>query len=212
MVVGVVEDVDELSEFEDVRSVLLGVARHIVGRAADAEDVVQDAWVRWQTADREQVRTPVAFLVTVTRRLALNAATSAYARREVCAGGWLPDLTPAGDEPAREAERGEAVAAAVRLLMERLSPIECAVYLLREAFGHSFREIAGELGLSEANARQLAFRARHRVRQERHHPVDPAERDRLLGAFLRAARAGDTAPLTGLLSAPPSRHVTHRAA
>jgi RNA polymerase sigma-70 factor, ECF subfamily len=180
-----------LVEFESVRSRLLGIAYHIVGRTSDAEDVVQDAWVRWQTADRAAVRSPIAYLMTITRRLALNSATSAYARREVCVGGQLPDYEVATDDPAREAERGETLEVAVQLLMERLSPAELAVYVLHEAFAYPFREIAETLRLGEANARQLAGRARRHLGEMRHNPVDPAERDGLLRALLHAARSGD---------------------
>jgi RNA polymerase sigma-70 factor (ECF subfamily) len=184
-----------VADFEGVRTRLLGIAYHIIGRVTDAEDVVQDAWVRWQTADHTQVRSPAAFLTTITRRLALNAATSAYARREVSAGGWLPDAGIATDDPAREAERGEALEDAVQFLMERLSPPEFAVYVLHEAFDYPFREIAGVLGLSEANARQLASRARTHLGQRSVEPVDPADRDRLLGALADATRTGETARL-----------------
>jgi RNA polymerase sigma-70 factor (ECF subfamily) len=196
-----IEPVDRApAEFESVRSRLFGIAHQIVGRAADAEDVVQDAWVRWQTSDRAAVRSPTAFLVTVTKRLALNAIASAHARREVHAGGWLPESGLAGGDPAREPDRGEALEAAVHLLLERLSPAECAVYVLHETFDYPFREIAELLDLSEANARQLAHRARTHLREKRHHPVEPAERDRLLRAFLRAARTGDIPVLTDFLT------------
>ncbi|MFC7275960.1 sigma-70 family RNA polymerase sigma factor [Paractinoplanes rhizophilus] len=155
-----------VADFVSVRSRLLGIAYRIIGRAADAEDVVQDAWVRWQTANRTEVRDSVAFLVTITRRLALNAATSAYARREVCAGQSLPEPAPVADEPASEVERAETLAAAVRVLMERLSPVERAVFVLREGFGYPFREIASAVGISEANARQVACRARTHLREK----------------------------------------------
>ncbi|MFC4503641.1 MULTISPECIES: sigma-70 family RNA polymerase sigma factor [Streptomyces] len=187
------------ADFERVRSQLFGIAYQTLGRAADAEDVVQDVWVRWQGADRAQVRDRVAFLATVTTRVALNAATSARARREVSVGGWIAQRDLASVDPVREAERGEALEFAVRLLMERLSPVERAVYVLREAFEYPFREIAEMLELSEANARQLALRARRHLAEQRHNPVDAAERDGLLEAFLDAARVGDMAHLIDLL-------------
>ncbi|MGY3684034.1 RNA polymerase sigma factor (sigma-70 family) [Streptomyces sp. TE33382] len=188
--------------FESVRSLLFGIAYRTLGRAADAEDVVQDVWVRWQGADRAQVRDRVAFLVTITTRLALNAATSARARREVSAGAWGPERGIASVDPVGEAERRESLAFAVRLMMQRLSPVERAVYVLREAFEYPFREIAELLGLSEANARQLAVRARRRLAGHGHNPVHPAQRDRLLEAFLDAARSGDMTHLTDLLQEP----------
>lgn len=187
------------ADFESVRSLLFGIAYQTLGRAVDAEDVVQDVWVRWQCADRTQVRDRVAFLTTVTTRVALNAAMSAHARREVSTDGWIPVRDPASVDPAREAERGEAVGFAVRLLMERLSPVERAVYVLREAFEYPFREIAEMLEVSEVNARQLALRARKHLAEQRHNPVDSAEREGLLRAFLDAARAGDMAHLIDLL-------------
>lgn len=188
------------ADFESVRPRLFGIAYQMLGRAADAEDVVQDVWVRWQGADRARVQDRVAFVVTITTRVALNAATSARARREVSVGGWRPERDLASVDPALEAERGEALEFAVQLLMERLSPVERAVYVLREAFDYPFREIAEVLELSEVNARQLACRARKHLAEQRHNPVDPAERDGLLEAFIDAARAGDMARLIDLLS------------
>ncbi|MGH3767441.1 MAG: sigma-70 family RNA polymerase sigma factor [Pseudonocardiaceae bacterium] len=188
------------ADFDGVRSRLFGIAYQLLRRAADAEDVVQDVWVRWQGADQARIRDRVAFLVTITTRLALNVATSARARREVCVGGWLPQRDLASVDPALEAERSEALEFAVQLLMERLSPVERAVYVLREAFDYPFREIAEVLGLSEVNARQLARRARKHLAEQRHNPVDPAQRDALLEAFLDAARAGDMARLVDLFS------------
>jgi RNA polymerase sigma-70 factor (ECF subfamily) len=194
------ETADAAADFESVRSRLFGIAYQMLGGAADAEDVVQDVWVRWQGADRALVRDRVAFLVTITTRVALNVATSARARREISADVWLPQPDLASVDPALRAERGEALELAVQLLIERLSPVERAVYVLREAFDYPFREIAEVLDLSEANARQLARRARHHLAVGRHRAVDPAERDGLLEAFLDAARAGDMARLIDLLS------------
>ena len=194
------EAAEAAANFESVRPRLFGIAYQILGGAADAEDVVQDVWVRWQGADRARVNDRVAFLVTITTRVALNAATSARARREVSAGAWLPERDFASDDPAVRAERSEALELGVQLLIKRLSPVERAVYVLREAFDYPFREIAEVLDLSEANARQLARRARKHLAEQRDNPVDPTERDRLLGAFFDAARAGDMARLIDLLS------------
>ena len=189
-----------VADFESVRSRLFGIAYQMLDRAADAEDVVQDVWVRWQGADRARVRDPVAFLATITTRVALNAATKACARREISAGGRLPEFHLQSVDPAGEAEQGEALEAAVQLLMERLSPVERAVYVLHEAFDYPFHEIAQVLELSAANARQLACRARLHLAEQRHNPIDRAERDGLIRAFLGAARLGDMARLTDLLS------------
>jgi len=190
-----------VADFESLRSRLFGIAYRVLARAADAEDVVQDVWVRWQGADRGLVRDPIAYLTTITTRVALNAATSARARREVSAGGWLPELDLEPADPAREAERGEALEVAVQVLMERLSSTERAVYVLHEAFGYPFREIAEVLGLSTANARQLASRAGKRLAGRERRPVDPAERDQLLAALRDATRFGDMGGLLDLLFA-----------
>ena len=193
-------EIKGVADFQRLRSRLFGIAYQMLGRAADAEDVVQDVWVRWQGADRAQVRDSVAFLVTITTRLALNAATSARARHEISAAARLPERDRAAADPALEAERGEALEFAVQLLMERLPPVERAVYVLREAFDYPFGEIAEILALSEANARQLARRARLHLAERRYNRVDPAERDGLLEAFVNAARAGEVARLVDLLS------------
>ncbi|MCY1136439.1 sigma-70 family RNA polymerase sigma factor [Actinoplanes sp. Pm04-4] len=192
---------EALADFESVRSRLFGIAYRRLGRAVEAEDVVQDVWVRWQGADREPVRNRVAFLTTITTRVALNAATSAYARHEIHAGGWLPDLPVESADPALEAERAAALQSAVQLLAERLTPAERAVYVLREAFGYPFSQIAKLLGLNETRARQLAVRARRHLTERRRNTPDPAERDELLEAFREAARGGGMTRLTDLLAA-----------
>jgi len=190
---------DAVAGFEDVRHRLFGIAYQMLGRVADAEDIVQDVWVRWQRTDRAHVRDRVGFLVTVTTRVALNAVTSARARREVSVGEWLPKHDAAALDPQLCAERGEELAVALRLLLERLPPTERAVHVLREAFDYPFREIGEALGMSEANARQVARRARVHLAGQRREPVDPDEHEELLQAFLDAARAGDMTGLIGLL-------------
>jgi len=191
---------EAVADFESVRHRLFGIAYQMLGRATDAEDVVQDVWIRWQGADRARVRDPVAFLVTVTKRVAINAVTSARVRREVSVGVGLRERDYAAADPAVEAERGEELELAVHFLIARLSPVERAVYVLREAFGYSFRDIADVLELSEANARQLARRARIRLAGQQDNPVDPAYRNGLLEALLHAARAGEMARLIETLT------------
>jgi RNA polymerase sigma-70 factor (ECF subfamily) len=190
---------EAVADFESVRLRLFGIAYRMLGGVADAEDIVQDVWVRWQAADRARVRDRVGFLVTITTRLALNAATSARARREVSVGRWLPERVSDAEEPPARAERIEAVEFAVRLLLERLSPIERAVYILREAFGYPFHETATTLVIGETNARQLARRARMHLAEQRRNPVDPEERERLLATFTIAAQAGDMVHLKCVL-------------
>nr|WP_090797906.1 RNA polymerase sigma-70 factor [Asanoa ishikariensis] len=200
---GLVQDAtlgDALAAFAVVRPRLFGIAYRMLGSVADAEDVVHDAWLRWQQTDRAAVRDPEGFLITTTARLAVNAATSARARREVYSGPWLPEPVDTSTDPVARAERDESVELAVLLLLERLSPAERAVYVLREAFDYPFRRIGEVLDTSEANARQLARRARTHLDQERHDPVPRADHVRLLRSFLAAARAGDLHQLEDLLA------------
>jgi RNA polymerase sigma-70 factor (ECF subfamily) len=190
---------EEVTDFQSVRPRLFGIAYRMLGRVADAEDVVQDVWVRWLGADRAVVHDRVAFLVTITTRVALNVAVSAHARHEISVDRWLPERVPTGDDPTLAAERSAELEDAVRLLVQRLSPAERAVFVLREAFGYPFREIAGALEISEANARQLGRRARVHLADRRYEPVQPMDCDRLFRAVLDAARTGDVAGLQRVL-------------
>jgi len=203
---------EALAGFEDVRHRLFGIAYQMLGRAADAEDIVQDVWLRWQGADRERVRDHVAFLVTVTTRVALNVATSTCTRREVSVGARPPERDSAAVDPEVVAERSEALELAIRLLLERLAPVERAVYVLREAFDYPFRDIAEALGISEANARQVACRARLHLAEQRSGSVSPTDKNSLLEVFLHAARAGDMAPLVNLLTEVAGRRSGRRGA
>ena len=192
------ETAEEAADFQSLRPRLFGIAYRMLGRVADAEDVVQDVWVRWHGADRARVRDRVAFLVTITMRVALNVAGSARARREIPVDRWLPERVPTCHDPTLVAERSADLENAVQLLLERLSPKERAVFVLREAFEYPFREIAEALEISEANARQLGRRARAHLAEPRHCDR-PAEADQLFTAFLGAARAGDMASLQHVL-------------
>ena len=173
-------DDDGLSAFLRARPRLFAIAYRMLGSAAEAEDIVQDVWVRWQTADRSPVRNPLAFLVAATTRLAINVIRSARARREICSGSWLPELVDTTVDPGLWAERAEALNVAMLLLLEKLSPTERAAYVLREAFNYPHREIADVLRVEEANARQLVTRAREHVSGGRRAPVNTAEQRRLL--------------------------------
>jgi RNA polymerase sigma-70 factor (ECF subfamily) len=197
---GAVAD-DGLTAFLSARARLFGVAYRMVGSAAEAEDIVQDVWVRWQTTDRRPIKNPTAFLVTTTTRLAINVMQSARVRRETYVGPWLPEPVDTSSDPSLGAERGEALNFAVLLLLEKLTPTERAAYVLREAFNHPYREIAETLRIEEANARQLVTRAREHVSSGRRTPVSPIEQRRLLHAFIAAARAGDLAGLENLFAA-----------
>ncbi|MFI0897427.1 RNA polymerase sigma-70 factor [Streptomyces sp. NPDC020983] len=188
-------------DFLAARPRLFGVAYRMLGSVAEAEDVVQEAWLRWQNADRSAVAEPAAFLTTVTTRLAINVAQSARVRREAYPGPWLPEPVDTGADPYLGAERAEALDLAVLFLLERLNPVERAAYVLREAFDYPYREIAAILGTGEANTRQLVSRARRHLAAERREGVGAAEHRRLLEAFLAAARTGDVAALEDLLAA-----------
>ncbi|MFC4055782.1 sigma-70 family RNA polymerase sigma factor [Actinomadura syzygii] len=193
------------SVFTRERPRLFGIAYRMLGSAAEAEDVVQDAWLRWQRADRPAVANPSAFLALVTTRLAINSATSARSQRETYIGPWLPEPVDTGADPALEAERGEALELALLLLLQRLSPTERAAYVLREAFDYPYPQIAEILQLGQANTRQLVSRARKRLTARRRGPIDRAEHRRLLTVFVNAAQTGDTAPLEDLFAADAAR-------
>ena len=196
---------DGLSAFLQARPRLFGIAYRMLGSAAEAEDIVQDVWVRWQTTDRRPVRNPLAFLVTATTRLAINVLQSARARRETDAGPWLPEPIDTSADPSVGVERGAALNRALRLLLEKLSPTERAAYVLREAFNYAYREIADILRIEEANARQLVTRARERVSGGRRAAVNPAEQRQLLDAFVAAARTADLARLEQLFASGAGR-------
>ncbi|MCK2218665.1 RNA polymerase sigma-70 factor [Actinomadura sp. ATCC 31491] len=201
-VAGDPDDLDAAARvFAEVRPRLFGIAYRMLGSAAEAEDLVQDVWLRWQAYDRATVEHPPAFLATTITRLAINAAQSARARRETYPGPWLPEPVDTGADPYLGAERGEALGFAVLLLLERLSPTERAAYVLREAFEYSYREIAAIVQLNEPAVRQLVSRARKRLLGERRKPVTGAEQRRLLTAFVAAARAGDLRALEELFAA-----------
>ncbi len=158
---------DGLAAFAAVRSRLLAIAHRILRRGSDAEDVVQDAWLRWQLYDRPAVANPTAFLVTTTTRLAINAAQSARARREACVGDWLPELAAATDDPARDAEHRNSLEHGARHLLACLALPERTAFVLHEAYEYPYPEIAAILTTSEANARQLGCRARKHLAASR---------------------------------------------
>ncbi|MEW9530867.1 RNA polymerase sigma-70 factor [Microbispora sp. NPDC049125] len=187
--------------FVGVRPRLFGIAYRMLGSTTEAEDIVQEVWVRWQTTDRTAVKDPAAFLATIATRLAINAAQSARRRHETYVGPWLPEPVDTGADPEAGAERGDELELAVLLLLERLSPTERASYVLRESFDYPYGQIAAILQLSEANTRQLVSRARKHIAAERRNPVSSAEHRRLLQAFVAAARTGDLVALEELFAA-----------
>lgn len=189
--------------FEEHRPVLTGVAYRMLGRIADAEDVVQEAWLRWSADRRDDVKEPRGYLVRITTRLAIDRLRHVQSRRESYVGPWLPepivtDFGPSVPDTAERAVLAESVSLAVLVVLESLSPLERAVFVLREAFGFPYAEIATTLEKSEAAVRQLAGRARKHVEERKHRfDVDPAECRDLTERFLSAASGGD---LEGLLS------------
>jgi RNA polymerase sigma factor (sigma-70 family) len=191
---------DGLSDFMSVRPRLFNIAYRMLGNAAEAEDIVQDVWLRWQTTDRTAIRNPLAFLVTATTRLAINVLQSARTRRETSASSVLPEPVDTSADASLQTEQDEALNAAVLLLLETLSPVERAAYVLREAFSYPYREIARITRVQEANARQLVTRARARVSGERRVSGSPMEQRRLRDAFVAASRTGDLVILERLFA------------
>ncbi|MBZ4020467.1 RNA polymerase sigma-70 factor [Streptomyces purpurogeneiscleroticus] len=192
--------------FEEHRPVLQGVAYRMLGRVADAEDVVQEAWLRWSAADHDTVREPRAYLVRVTTRLAIDRLRQVQARREAYVGPWLPEpvATDFGGAVPDSADRAvftESVTLAVLVVMESLSPLERAVFVLREAFGYPYAEIASVLERGEAAVRQLAGRARRHVEERKpRFEVNPERQRDLTERFLAAAAGDDLQGLIGLLA------------
>ena len=189
-----------VASFQAVRPRLFGIAYRVLGSADEADDVVQDAWLRWQGTDRSVVRHVPAFLASATTRLAINVTQSARARHETHGDTWLVERVDNEADPADEAERTDALEHAVVALLEKLSAGERAAYVLHEAFDYPYRQIGSVLGLSEPNARQLAARARLRLTGGPRRQVSAAERERFFDAFLDAAQTGNLTTLEHLLT------------
>lgn len=196
--------VDDVERFEAFRPRLEAIAYRLLGSAAEAEDAVQEAFLRWQAADVDRVEVPEAWLTKVLTNLCLNQLTSARARRETYVGQWLPEPLLAGDPmlgPADTAEQRESVSYAVLTLLERLSPNERAVYVLREAFDYPHREIAEILDLTESASQQIHHRAKkHVAAGKARSEVDATAARRIVDEFIAAATSGRTEPLVRLLT------------
>lgn len=188
---------DQDSIFEERRGAITGLAYRMLGSRADAEDVVQDAWIRWRAVEADEVANPAGFLNKVVTRLCLDRLKSARARREVYVGEWLPE--PVVDED--HSTLGEDLSVAFLLALERLTPLERAAFLLHDVFDVPFAEIARTLGRGEAACRQLAARAREHVKagKPRYHP-SAEEEQRLTSAFLAATMSGDEGLLRDILA------------
>jgi RNA polymerase sigma-70 factor (TIGR02957 family) len=189
-----------LELFSEVRPRLFGIAYRMLGSAIDAEDLLQEVWLRWQNYDHAAVENPAAFLATVTTRLAINAGQTARARRETYVGPWLPEPVDTSADPQLGAEQDAALEIGVLALLEKLTPTERAAYVLRLAFDYPYSQIAEIIEVSEASARQLVSRARKHLAAGRRAPVSAAEQQRLLAAFIAAAKDGDLAGLEEILA------------
>src|SRR6266446_8499731 len=195
------EKSDSLLIFTSVRPRLFGIAYRMLGSAAEAEDIVQDVWLRWQqSTNRSAIENPPAYLATTTTRLCINVAQSAHSRRESYIGISLPEPVDTSADPAMGAERGEALKLAVMLLIEKLSPTERAAYVLREAFDYPYDQIASILQMEEANVRQIVSRARKHIADGRRTSVSSNEQRRFLEAFIAAAQKGDKTALEALFA------------
>jgi RNA polymerase sigma-70 factor (ECF subfamily) len=195
--------VTRAEEFQELRPLLFSIAYRILGSVSEAEDAVQETWLRY-SASPAQPRSVKAFLSTVVTRISIDVLRSARVRREEYAGPWLPEplLTDPYEDPERSAELADSVSMAALLLLERLSPAERAVFVLREVFGFGFPEVASAVGKSEAACRQLAVRARRHMDAGRpRFEADRRERDELASRFFDALREGDVEGLRELLAA-----------
>jgi RNA polymerase sigma-70 factor (TIGR02957 family) len=192
---------DAAEIFEEHRGLLVAVAYRILGSVTDAEDAVQEAYLRWSGVDHSEIRDPRAFLVRVTTRLAIDRLRRARTRRESYVGPWLPEPILTRQDPAEEVTMAESVSMAMLVVLETLSPLERAVFVLREAFGMPHAEIAEVLGRREEAVRQLARRAREHVRERRtRFEADHDERRRVTERFLEATTSGDVGALMAVLS------------
>ncbi|SDI06341.1 RNA polymerase sigma-70 factor, ECF subfamily [Actinokineospora alba] len=192
------------TEFERHRSVLLGISYRMLGSFADAEDVVQDAWIRWAGVDHDTVSDPRRFLITIVSRLAIDRMRLAHRKRETYVGPWLPEPVRTDREelgPADTAQQRDTLSVATLRLMERLSAPERAVFVLREAFELPYDEIGEVLSLTAANARQLHRRAGARLTADRERfATDPGDHRDLVDRFIEAARTGDRNALQALFA------------
>jgi len=194
---------DHLAEFGRYRGLLLSIAYRMLGTVADAEDIVQEAYIRWQHASATEIQSPRAFLVTVVSRLCINHLQSARVKREEYAGQWLPEpvITGVNGDPSSFLEVEESLSLAFLVLLERLSPVERAVFLLHEVFDYEYTEIAEIIGKDAANCRQILHRARQHLAEVRPRFKPSREKRRqLLDNFLEATSSGDLEKLVALMS------------
>ncbi|MGP4110085.1 RNA polymerase sigma-70 factor [Streptomyces sp. 4N509B] len=197
------QDADAAQDpYTEHRRLLFATAYRMLGSVADAEDVLQDAWLAWNAVDRSTVRHPKAYLVRTVTNLSLNRLTSARATRETYVGPWLPEPLLTAPDTAQEAtEVAEEVSYAMLVVLETLGPVERAVFLLREVFGYAHAEIADILGRPEPTVRQIAHRARSHVEARRpRFATNAAERERVTARFIAACEGGDLAAMMEVLA------------
>ena len=198
-----------LAAFEQHRGLLFSIAYRMLGSVADAEDMLQEAFIRWQRTSSDEIRSPRALLVTIVTRLCINYLESARVRREQYVGEWLPEplVTDPKSDPAQVVRVDESLSMAFLVLLERLTSTERAVFLLREIFEYEYSEVAAILGQSEANCRQILRRARQHVLEVRpRFKASREERNNLLERFLRATSQGDMDALVDLLASDVVLH------
>ena len=202
---------DKTATFSEHRAALFGIAYRLLGSVHDAEDVLQDAYIRWEKADAADVRNPRAFLTSIVTRLGIDLLRSAHKNREVYVGKWLPEPLVASDRrPDETLDLAESLQTAFLLMLERLNPNERAAFLLREVFDYPYPEIAGILEKSEENCRQIVTRAKQHVRspKKRFDPTD-MDQDRLVHSFISAADTGDLDALVSILADDAEMHTDH---
>ncbi|MEU3843472.1 RNA polymerase sigma-70 factor [Streptomyces sp. NPDC028635] len=192
---------DRPDPYLEHRRLLFATAYRMLGSVADAEDVLQDAWLSWHRADRSAVRDPRAYLVRTVTNLALNRLTSARAQRETYVGPWLPEPLLTSPDAAEETEMADSVSTAMLVVLETLNPVERAVFVLREVFGFGHAEIAEALDRPEPAVRQIAHRAREHVRARRpRHDTDAGHRAEVTSRFIEACAGGDLTAVMELLA------------
>jgi RNA polymerase sigma-70 factor (ECF subfamily) len=200
---------DRLTEFNRFRGLLFSIAYRMLGSVADAEDILQETFIRWHRASEAEIQSPRAFLVTIVSRLSINHLQSARVQREEYVGQWLPEplVTESPVDPFTISRIDESVSMAFLVLLERLTPVERAVFLLREVFDYEYAEISQTVGKDQTNCRQILRRARqHMVELHPRFQVSPAQRQELLQNFLQATATGDLGGLVALLSSDAVLH------